>query len=357
MYKWFYNNIPVKKSVADESIHLLSDKEIKYIKKKENFTVFLAALIGAIMVLALYLPQYWFPSLFPLINIKLPFIEDPVELSIVAILYGFVLVFAEIILLTFLNIYCAHEIAYATGFINSETKHTEEKIQLIMSVGQQKKSKEIKNLGINPHHGLPNRTIILMNLFFTLQATLSNIFFKILVQRMLGRYALREVMDMLGIPIFAFWNALGTHKVLKEARVVIMGKNYLDRYKNELLDFRNLTEAEKEILYDTLQFIAVSKRDFHTNHYLLSKNIIERFNITIETEHSLPENYYEKLSNTETDFKKLNEQLLLLGFVLDGSLSRREIRRLKKLNDHQIVNRSAPEVKIILRNFFYGKGL
>ncbi len=357
MYKWFYNKIPFKASIADDSIYLLTENEIRYIKRRENTTIFLAALIGALMVLILYIPQYLWPSLFPVNIFHLPYLSEPVEFSVIAFLYGMLLVYAEIVLLTFLNIYCAHEIAVATGFITQQTKYSAERKDLLLSIGQEKKTKDIINLGIDPYSGLKKSTVFFMNLFFTLKATLSNLVFKILIQRVMGRYAIREVMDMIGIPIFAFWNAWGTRKVLREARIVIMGQNYLEYFKTELQQFRSVSLKEKKLIYDTLQYVAVSKRDYHKNHYHLTKLILEHFEIELEKNHIVSADYYQSLNDCVKDYKDLTEKILLIGFVLDGSLSVREKARLKTLNKNKVITKTVAEVELLADNFVYGKGI
>lgn len=357
MYQWFYNKIPAKKAVADDSVYLLNDEEIRYVKRRENITIFMAALIGALMVLLLYLPQYWLPGLFPVNTFNLPFLDEPFEFGVVSFVYGMVLVFLEIVLLTFLNIYCTHHIAFSIGFINKETKHEKDKKSLLLSIGQEKKNKDIKNLGIDPYYGQKKSSVFLMNALFTLKATLSNLLVKILIQRVLGRYAVREVMDMLGIPIFAFWNAWGTRQVLREARIVIMGQNYLDYFREELQNHRKLNDKEKVLIYDTLQYVAMSKRDYHKNHYLLSKLILEQFEVSTEKNHIISKDYYKELSATESDFKLLNEKIILLGFALDGSLSGREKKNIRELNKFKIITQSPEEVKLLVEKFVYGKGL
>lgn len=357
IYQRFYNAIPVRKTVSDGSLFLLSGEEIRYIKRRENITILLSALIGILMVLVLYLPQYWWPFLFPVHTFHIPFLDTPLAFSLVALVYGMVLVFLEIALLTLLHIYCTHEIAFAIGFINEETKYADDKKSLLLSIGQEKKNKDIISLGLDPYYGLKKSSVFIMNLFFALKATLSNLVFKILIQRVLGRYAVREVMDLVGIPIFAFWNAWGTRKVLREARIIIMGQNYLDFFMAELKDHRPLTEEEKTRLYDTLQYITMSKRDYHKNHYLLAKMLIEHFGINKEKRHGLPPHFYEQLQATADDFKQLNERILLLGFILDGSLSVKERLRIRKLNHMKIVRKTAEEVDAMLERFIYGKGM
>lgn len=357
MYNWFYSKLKVKNKFAEGPIYLLDNEEIANIKRREKVSVFWAAVVGALAVLALYLPQYYFPELFPLQTFQIPFLADPFEFSIVAFVYGLVLVFVEIWILTFLNIYSAHKIAVLTGYLNEDNKNTPEKRNMLLSLGQEKKTKEIKSLGIDPYFGLNKYSVFAMTTFFTLKATLSNMVMRLLIQKIMGRYAVREVLDMLGMPIFAFWNAVGTRKVLRQARVVLMGMNYLNHLKNDLVGYRNLSNQEKILLYDTLLFIAMSKRDFHKNHYLLAKMILEHFEIPVEKRHVVSENHYELVAQSASDFKELNEKIILVGFALDGSLSNREKRRVKNLKELNIIQKTLAEVEIMVKNFVYGRGL
>lgn len=102
-----------------------------------------------------------------------------------------------------------------------------------------------------------------------------------------------------------------------------MGQNYLNHFNTDLHNFRKLTTNEKAILYDTLQFIAESKRDYHQNHFHLSKLIIEHFQIETQ-KNTAYKKIFLNLKNSDEDFKALNEKIILLGFVLDGELSSRE---------------------------------
>jgi hypothetical protein len=212
------------------------------------------------------------------------------------------------------------------------------------------------SLGINPYQGLSNKSVFLLNLFFTLKATLSNLLIRIFVKRVLGRYAVREVLDMLGIPIFAFWNAYATHKVLKETRLIIMGNNLVNEIKQKLPAL-NLSDTEKEIVYDTLQFVAMNKRDFHNNHYYLSKNVLEFYTINIKPQHVCPPNYISVLNQQNEAIKKLCSFILVCGFVLDGQISMREKNKIKKLNGLGFFTDDAQQVESYCKNFINGKGI
>ena len=357
MYSAFYKLLPTEKDIADENVHLLNDQEIKYIKKTEKNAILISALIGGMMVIILYAPQYKLTHLFSTTEYTIPYLNQRIQISFISLLYGIFLVFAELFLLTLLNIYCTHEVALLSGFIDKNNKLSHEKKDFLLNISHQKKNKEIHKLGINPYLGLNKTTVFLMNLFFTLKATLSNFLIRILFQRLLGRYAIRLILDLLGIPVFAFWNAMGTAKILKESRIIIMGVNYLKHFEKELQSFRQLTELEKSLLYDTLQYIAVSKRDYHKNHFVLSKIVIDHFSITTEKLHKISENYGTQIRSCSNDFKMLNEKILIPGIVLDGSVSFRESNRIKKLHSMQVLTSNQNKIKNIAKEFMYGKGI
>lgn len=195
-------------------------------------------------------------------------------------MYSVVLVIIEIILLTLLNIWCAHEIAVATGFLTYENKKSTDKRTLLLDIGLEKKNKQILTYGIDPLQGINKKALLAWNFFFILKATLSNMLFKILIQRLLGRYAVKAVQDFAGIPVFAGWNAYGTRVILKEARVIIMGQNLIEVVVAAIRKDQQPTPYFKDLLYDTLQYIAISKRDFHQNHFILTKNLFEIYAIS-----------------------------------------------------------------------------
>ena len=181
--------------------------------------------------------------------------------------------------------------------------------------------------------------------------------FKILIQRLLGRYAVKALQDFAGIPIFALWNAYGTKVILKEARVVIMGQNLIEYVSAQIRKDRQPTEPFKNLLYDTLQYIAVSKRDFHQNHYILTKNLFEIYGITPKQTHWLEEGYYQKLHAAAKEEKEVCQLLICIGFILDGKLSLNEHLQLKELQKEGLIDLSATEIKNYQRDFLNGRGI
>jgi hypothetical protein len=354
-YNIFYRLLPVRKVNNDHQLFLLSDEEIKAIRRKERFAAWCAAFFGAMGVLLLYVPQYLLPQWFPLTKICLA--GKCFDVPVVMLVYSVVLVVIEIMLLTFLNIWCAHEIAVATGFVDRQSKRTEEKRKLLIDIGTEKKDKGLLQYGIDPLQGLNRKALLAWNLLLMLKATLSNLLFKVFIQRVLGRYAVKAVQDFAGIPIFAWWNAWGTKTILRETRVVIMGQNLTEMLSKRIRADQEPTEEFKQLLYDTLQFIAISKRDFHRNHCILTRNLFAIYHIAPQAQHWLAEGYFDRLRLAGKEQREVCQLLIAVGFLLDGKLSLREKNQLEKLNEEGLLDIGYDTLKQYQQAFLDGKGI
>jgi len=355
IYHLFYRLLPIKKVDTDNQLFLLTEEEIKTIRNKERIAMWLAAFFGAMGVVLLYVPQYVLPHWFPVTNINL--FGKSFGVPIVMLVYSLILVFIEIMLLTFLNIWCTHEIAVATGFLNYQSKKEPNKRNLLINIGLEKKNKEVLRYGIDPLQGINRKALMAWNFFFILKATLSNMLFKILIQRLLGRYAVKALQDFAGIPIFAAWNAYGTKVILKEARVIIMGQNLIEDVCRRIRRDQEPTEEFKKLLYDTLQYIAVSKRDFHQNHFILTKNLFEIYNVQPKEAHWLEEGYYQKLHAADKEEKEVCQLLIVIGFLLDGKLSVRERLQIHELKKEGLLDISSEDIIKYQRDFLNGRGI
>jgi len=355
IYHRFYRLLPIRKINADSELFLLNEEEIKTIKRNERFAIWAAAFFGTMGVILLYVPQLARPQLFPSYTIVA--FNRPFAIPIVMMLYSFVLVMIEITLLTFLNIWCAHEVAVATGFLTHANKQSTHKRNLLVDIGLEKKNKEELKYGIDPLQGINKTALLTWNFFFILKATLSNMLFKVLIQRMLGRYALQAVKDFAGIPIFALWNAYGTKVILKEARVVIMGQNLIEQVVAKIRVDQEPTPEFKNLLYDTMQYIAINKRDFHQNHYVLTKMLFGIYRIPPKTVHFLEEGYLQKLQLANEEEKKICMLLIVIGFILDGDISIREMLQMNELRSIGLLDLETDTIKQYEQDFLNGRGI
>jgi hypothetical protein len=359
LYRYFYKRLNIPESETDKDIFLLNAAELNAVNRLEKRALFVSGLIGTIAVLSLYLPQYAFPNLFPNHDVALP-IVGIVAVPLVATIYGVVLVFLEIWALTLLHVYCIHNMAVATGYITESTKLVPEKLKKILAVSTEQKDKTLLNYGIDPYQGLKTSHVLLFNLFIALKATLSNMVVKVIVRRFLGRFAVREVLDLLGIPIFAFWNIMATRTVLREARVMIMGQNLIDalapKFEKTAAEIKNLPDTNG-LIYDTLQFIAVSKRDYHANHSYLTARVLPIFEIPVKTLHLISYDFSEKMAKADPKLQRFCQLIIILGLLLDGEISFRERERIAKFHKDGILEPTVSELVAYKNDFLEGRGI
>ncbi len=339
------------------SLHLLSDEEVKTIKKAVIYTLFWAAIFGMLGVLLLYLPLYYFPEYFYEYTLTSPFSEEVYKIPVVNIIYGFMLVYIEIYALMAINIRAVFKIAEVCGFPDKDDPDYDQHIESLMRVGLEKDDKSSTTYGLDPMQGASRWTLFLFLLISRLKATISNYVAKILLRRILGRYALRKVIDMVGLPVFAFWNAYASYVVIHETKVRIMAPNLIRQLCKDLFIRYQHTPEFTEYIYDTLQYIAMSKRKYHHNHFLLAKNILVTFNIPVKEVHPLHEKYFDKIKNAKPEIKDGVIQLLLLGFIIDGNLSPKESSTIQKLYKEGIIPYNVTMVKKWISSFIQGKGL
>jgi hypothetical protein len=349
----FYQKLPARNFGADDRLHLLNGREIEHIRRSQRLAMAIAALLSVIGFLSYYLPVYRYPHLFPSIKLAIPLIGAEIRLPWAELLWCVTLTSIEIYLLTLLNIIGAHQIAVATGFISADAKP--ERADAVLQIGLEKKATEVNRYGIDPFQDLDKRALFLFNAVLRFKGWFANQALRFLVRLLLGRYAVRALLDFAGMPIYMAINAFSVHAVMREARVVIMGQTLIEILIARLPP-RELSAAEKELIYDTLQYIAVCKRDFHHNHYLLTKALLELFHIPKEEYHRLPDDYAERLKQSPPATTALCQLIILLGFMLDGRISWRERLRLRQMNRLGVLKDSYSDVKRYARDFLNGAG-
>lgn len=347
----------VRTQQADD-LFILSEKEKTDLRKIRNSTFFKAGLAGALGIVLLYVPYHLLgESVFPKRAVWIPIYKDYVQLEIEFLIYSVVLVFVEIWYLTFLNIQAVNAIARACGSLNPEHSEFEENVDSLINVGLEKKHKELEKVGINPYEGLSKWSVLAFQILVKLKAAISGFVWKLFVSKILGRYALRMVVDVLGAPIYAIWNIYASRKVMNEALVQVMAPPLINNFALQLeTEFKNNDEF-KSVIYPTLQAISVSKRSFHYNHFLLATALLTRFEVEVNTDPPYDPDFLKKVDELSPEIQKAVSKLIVFGILIDGGLSLIEKRSLIRLKKEGVLPYSLDEVKTWSKNYFEGKGL
>lgn len=363
-YRFFKKQIQAQQAPGQalDPHHLISPEEQAQIRQLYRKALLIAAGLGVTGVLLLYIPGILFPDSYlsqtaHTTNIALPFL-GAIPFSIYFTIYGIILAVIEILALMYLNLWVVKRIALICQFPNFNSQDYERHIKILFDVSLEKRDKGLLKFGINPVAGLSKFNLMLYSTLNILKATLSNLFVKVLLSRVLGRFAIRAFIDLVGVPIFAFWNMYATHRVIREAKVRIMAPNLIKAISRQIYKEFEEDVHFRNILYDILQFIATAKRNFHHNHLLLVEALHYYFQFDykdqkftneaelLEEVKALPQNVQEGLA-----------KLLAFGMLIDGKLSRRESRYLNDLKEELQLDFDYSKLKQWELDFIEGRGL
>jgi hypothetical protein len=354
LFRAFLDRLPVRPDGTGMGAGAVPEQtvDVRRARRREGWLMAAAALLSVAGFLGYYLPIYAAPDLFPAALITLPGVASPVTVQWGQILWCVALTMVELVLLTLLNLRGVHAIAVDAGFVRPTPGSAER--DALLDIGLQRQATEIARYGIDPFEGLNRQMLFLFNAVLRLKGMLGNQVVRYLARLLLGRYAVRTVLDFVGLPIYMAINAWSVRTVLREARVIIFGQRVIAALLRRL-PAGPLPAPEAALLYDTLQYVAVSKRDYHRNHYVLTRELLARFEIPAEARHPLPADYLDRLRRAPGPTAALCRLIILLGFVLDGQLSRRERRRLAQLAGLGILREGAPDVARAARDLLDGR--
>lgn len=341
---------------GDDKLFKLSNEERAALKKIRSSTYFKAGMAGLLGIALLYLPYHLFgETLFPKRSMWIPFLNQNIEVEIEFLVYSLVLVFLEIWYLTLVNIHAVDAISRACGAPQMEQKEFERHVDDLVNIGLERKQKELNKLGINPFAGLSKWSLFLYQTLVRLKATLTGFLWKILVARVLGRYAFRMLVDLLGGPIYAIWNMLGARKVMNEALVRVMAPPLIANLVHELKEQFGDRDEFKQIIFPTLQTIATSKRAYHYNHFLLAQSLVETFDLSTCPEYD--PHFIQRIPELPADLRMTVAKVIIFGIIIDGKLSLLEKRTLRKMKTQGVISCSVDQVKKWSKDYFEGRGL
>jgi hypothetical protein len=321
-------SLSVNQKIIDKEINL--NKEIDKLFKK---SILISGSIGSFAILLYYLPCDLFPLFFSLGTFSFTLFGSSIELQPISQIYNVVCLIAELYSLGLLHIYLVKKLSVIIQFPREQNLLKElHKNELIKISLENFNSKE-KEIGLNPYYGLSKAFIIGILVLNKAKAFLSNAIIKIVFQKFAGRYVLRLYTDLIGMPIYFFWNALATREVFLRAKYYMLSQNLIDLTTEYVVKKHGNNEDVKKILYELLQLISIKKRSFSSSHYVFSLKLLQSFDVPVISEYTISNNFIE-------NFKKLPEDvahdillLFVTGMLIDGDLSKREIKEIKKIKE------------------------
>ena len=348
-----------KRYLVKNTVHLqghpekgyrLNTEDRRAIRNLSQRTYLYSALIGTGAVLAVVMP-FHFTTFFDAQHIKL--FGYVFDFELYYSIYAIAMLFPEIWLLNLIHIRAVKKLCEITHYPGKDQEDYENQIDLLTEAGFEIAGKHMDLFHINPYLGLSKFSYYSLFILNKLKATLTNVVMKLLVRRLLGRYALRIITDLAGIPIFAFWNAWASRKVLLEARTRIMAS----AATSEFVATFSETDWEKirPHLGYLFHFIAQQKRAYNFALYAFMKRITEAVpGVDLHCNKELkPEDVF---CSDETG-NRLLSKLLVFALVVDGSLSLKERLTINNLEKESWFPYETAQLETMLRAYRKGEGL
>lgn len=355
-YRYFHR-ISENKPEPEDDFHIINENERAAIFQVKKLAIISAALTGAFAVAIYYVPLYLFPDFFNQFNQIIPLFGFEIPVNFVTLSFSLILIFLEIFILTRINIRAVAETANACGFPDKRDPNYEIHLEQLFNVGLETKNKETLKFGIDPYAGIPKFYILLFTVWNLVKATLTNFFVKMIVVKIVARAELRAYADLVGIPVFAVWNAVASWRIIETAKIYIMAPGVIHQMA-EKINYLKKDEDFKQNIFDAMQYVVTIKRSFHHNHYLLVKKLIEVFDLTnFKDQESDPTIFLEKIKSSPEEIKKAYSKLIVMGMFIDGGISIKDKRVLEKLYEEKIININPSKVKMWSKKFRRGEGL
>lgn len=333
--------------------YVLNAMESRVIRRTKTLTLFVAAVLGTVGVLLLYFPQYFWPNLFQ--NTTIPFLGGSYEIPLVTLLYSLLLVYIEVNLLMALNLFGVRTIMQVCQFPRDHDAQYEHHLRSLADAAIKKTNNSFLRFGIDPYLNLPRWGLTIFFMLNMARAALSNLVLKLAIRPLLGRYALRQVTDMAGAPVYAVWNAYASWQVLREAQVRVMAPLTIREFVNELYDECGTDDEFRHLILEALQYVAILRRQYNYAHFLLTEALVGRFNLDLNA--TLTGHFVEQVVHAPLNVRRSLERLIVFGVLVDGRLSWIEKQRLRQLRHRGFLTYSTQEIRRIGEEYNQGKGL
>jgi hypothetical protein len=332
--------------------YVLNEVESWVIRRVRRRTLFLAAGLGVVGVLLLYLPQYFWPSFFQ--DFKLTFLNTPYNIPVISILYGMLLVYMEVYVLMYLNLNAIRTIMAICQFPRAHDAQYERNLRAIADAATKWEYQGIFGFRNDQLFGRPGWGLTSFFWANTVKAVLSDVLLRVLIRRFLGRFAFRQFTDLVGMPVFAFWNAFASAQILREAQVRVMAPLTIRSFVDELYEEWGKNDSFRKLISPVLACVGIQKRQYNYAHHLLSEAIEHRFDLKLTTASLDALDHPSKLP---LELRKGLERLIIFAALVDGKLTFSEKKCLRHLRAKGWITYTLTDIHQIGRQYNAGKGL
>lgn len=212
-------------------------------------------------------------------------------------------------------------------------------------------------LGVRPYQEISRWRIVVATVVYKLKISVTNFLAKMLVRRLMGRAAARTWLPLVAVPVTAAWNAWVMWRVLRQARLRVMGPFAASEYLDAVVaDPTHLSTKVKLHLVQAVAVAVVRKRDMHPNLQALLIQTSKRLGVSVPEDENLNDwlEYLDELGDLSAAEQALSLRLLAAAIVIDGRRGARETMVLREA--HRVTGRGfdAGALSELYRTFVRG---
>jgi len=309
--------------VPDDDIHVLNERERQELRRVQRGAVLRAGLVGALsagFVAAVEL--YGLPALglTDQAGQGLRFYAALLMLSAAAAAL-------EIAYLYFDALRSVHNLARAAG-LNVRAHGDEEEVALALA----RAALELPDprepvFGIDPSREVSGWRLLVASALYKAKIAVSSFALKVLLRRALGRALVRSWLPFVAVPVTALWNIAICFKVLKEARLRVMGPSAVRALLDEVAP--QLSPQAQQVTVRAVAATIVKKHRLHPNHLVLLGEVHRRLGVPQDLDIDDPEAFLQSLQDLPAEETQPVLRIFEAALILDGRLSRRDQRLLE----------------------------
>ncbi|CCG98952.1 hypothetical protein FAES_0941 [Fibrella aestuarina BUZ 2] len=331
---------------------VMNELENQVIGKVRRQTLGMAALLGIFGVVSLYLPQYLWPAFFASNSATL--FGYSVDLPLITTLYAILLVYLEVYALLYINLRAVRYVMAVCQFPRQHDAQYERHLYALAEAVRDGADKGLLRYGIDPYLGLPQWGLTAFFVVNQVKAVISSFVLKVALRPLAGRFVIPQVINLIGLPVYAFWNVWASNRVIHEAKIRVMAPLTIREFVDDLYEEWRHNEAFCALIPEALQYVAVLKRQYNYAHLLLTETLMDRFGLQVINPTG---RFLDRLAEAPPEVRKPLERLVIFGVLIDGNLSWFEKRRLRQLKDRSWLSYSVADIEQIGKEYYQGRGL
>ena len=179
--------------------------------------------------------------------------------------------------------------------------------------------------GVNPRGETSKMWLVAVTLLYKAKVGLTNFIFKAVFRRVLARFGVRFAAALVAVPVVAIWDAVVCWRVLREARIRVLGPSAAREFASGLLEPPpELTRAGRRVVVGAVAACVLRKADMHPNLLVFLREVVERVGEPEdEVEHTTPA-FLAAMAQLSPEEQKVALRVLCASVAMDGRLRRRE---------------------------------